>query len=92
MRAYNERRGSSTAQGYGAEHQALRAQLIAERGNFCEDCGGSPMPANPLDLDHLDGNKFNRSRANLRLRHHDEHSRKTALLDGRWGKPALVGR
>lgn len=88
--AYNARRGSSSAQGYGAAHRALRAQAIAERGEICQDCGGAPEPGNPIEADHVvalkDGGTMTLD--NIRLRHKSEHSRKTALVDRRWGPRA----
>lgn len=61
--------------------------MIRERGERCEDCGEPPRPDDPLDLDHIIPRRRGGSddRANLRLRHHSEHSRKTARHDGRWG-------
>lgn len=79
-------RGSSAQQGYGSAHRRIRARVISERGNVCEDCGLPPTPTSPLDLDHVDGDKTNYERSNLRLRHHGEHSSKTVRMDGGFGR------
>lgn len=87
-RSYNARRGSSTDQGYGSPWQALRAQIIRERGAICEIDGEGPREDDGLDLDH----RVARAKGgtddptNLRLVHHSEHSRKTVLVDHGLGR------
>ena len=52
------RPGSTTARGYGAQHQALRKQLLAELranpGQPCWRCGQPMYPDQALDLGHDD--------------------------------------
>lgn len=51
-----DRRGSTTARGYGWEHQRQRAELLAAHP-LCQRC----RQRWATDLHHRDGNPFNRS-------------------------------
>lgn len=52
---YEQRRGSSTARGYGTEHRRLRAKLAPKAvGKRCVRCGQPIRPGQPIDLDHTD--------------------------------------
>lgn len=64
-------RGSSSARGYGSEHERIRKALLAEEP-LCGFCGREWS----TDLHHLDGNNRNTDRSNLLMacgRCHDQH-------------------
>lgn len=47
--------GGTTARGYGAEHQRLRAALLPQAwGRPCTRCGQPLVPGQQVDLDHTD--------------------------------------
>lgn len=81
-------RGSSTAQGYGSAWRRLRLQILA-RDPICRDDSGCSAPS--VDVDHIKARKLFANSAdadlasNLRGMCRRHHSRKTALVDGRWG-------
>ncbi len=80
-------RGSATQRGYGAQWAARRRYIIASRGNRCEECGQPGYQDDPLDVDHVISRRKGGTDdpSNLKVLHHSEHSRKTALVDGGWG-------
>jgi hypothetical protein len=46
---------STTARGYGYQHQQLRRALLPYAyGQPCHHCGKTMQPGQPLDLDHTD--------------------------------------
>lgn len=52
---------------------------------MCEDCGGGPRPRDPLDIDHRIplAKGGSDDDANLAIRHHSCHARKTGRFDRR---------
>jgi 5-methylcytosine-specific restriction enzyme A len=66
-------RPSARRRGYDRRWEAVRAAVLAEE-LACTDCGSTDRP----HVDHIDGNPFNRSRANLRRLCHSCHSKRTA--------------
>ena len=56
----------------------IRKRIFEERGKKCEDCGWAEInPFNgdiPVQIDHLDGNKKNNKRENLKIRCPNCHS------------------
>lgn len=47
--------GTTTANGYGYDHQRLRRALLPEAyGKPCPRCGKPMLPGQSLDLDHTD--------------------------------------
>lgn len=47
--------GSTSARGYGHQHQQLRAQLLPQAwGQRCPRCGRVMLEGQALDLDHTD--------------------------------------
>jgi 5-methylcytosine-specific restriction enzyme A len=67
-------RPSAAARGYDRPWRHLRLEVLAEEP-ACRLCGSTEKP----HVDHLDGNPFNRSRANLRRLCHSCHSRHTGV-------------
>ena len=56
-RAYEQRRGTTTARGYGQAHQATRtrwAARVATGQVACTRCGQVIQPTQPWDLGHSD--------------------------------------
>jgi hypothetical protein len=52
-----------------AKSSSIKRNLLREQGNICQQCGrteweGEPIP---LELDHIDGDRTNHSRNNIRL-------------------------
>ncbi|MGH8306298.1 MAG: HNH endonuclease [Steroidobacteraceae bacterium] len=68
-RAEQQRKGSSTARGYGAEHRRLAKEVVTEHvrryGHVCPGYGIPPHTALKFQLHHVDGNVLNRARSNL---------------------------
>ena len=53
--AFPRSKASTTARGYGAEHQQLRAQLLPSAyGKPCTRCGKPLLPGQALHFDHND--------------------------------------
>lgn len=79
---YNEQRGSSTAQGYGARWRKLRLLVLA-RDPICRACQRAPS----TDVDHITPKRRGGldTLENLQGLCGSCHARKTALSDGRWG-------
>ena len=61
-RAGRPARGSTTARGYGTEHQRQRAMLLKARP-VCERCGDGWSH----HLHHIDRNPFNRHESNIEM-------------------------
>ena len=92
-REYDARRGSPSKRGYGRRWQKKRNRIL-RRDPFCKcklkQCGHAPgkCGAFSTDVDH----KVSRRRGgtdsdeNLEGTCHICHSRKTAIIDSRWGK------
>ncbi len=79
-------RGSSSQQGYGAAWRRVRA-VVLQRDPICRDEAGCNQRS--TDVDHIVARKHGGSddASNLRGLCHRHHSRKTAIIDGRWGRP-----
>lgn len=79
---YNEQRGSSTAQGYGARWRKLRL-LVLGRDPLCRTC----QRASSTDVDHITPKRLDGTDTleNLQGLCGPCHARKTAVSDGRWG-------
>lgn len=80
-RRYDQRKGSSTARGYGQHHRKLRTIVLNEQP-LCAMCDR----AWATDLDHIDGNNRNTDRANLQGLCRSCHARKTAEQHPRWAR------
>lgn len=80
-RAIDERRGSSSARGYGATWQRVRRAVLA-REPLCRfhDERGETVAA--TDVDHIDGNSRNNHPENLRPLCHACHSARTMRDQG----------
>lgn len=53
--AFTQPKASTTARGYGAKHQKLRAQLLPSAyGTPCARCGRPMLQGQALHLDHTD--------------------------------------
>jgi 5-methylcytosine-specific restriction endonuclease McrA len=63
---------TTTQQGYGWAHKKLRAVVLAEEP-LCRICAN----AFSTDMDHIDGNPFNRSRENVQGLCESCHIKKT---------------
>ena len=55
------KRLKTAARGYNALHQRQRVQVIREQSGICAIC----RKAFAAELDHIDGNPWNKDRANL---------------------------
>src|ERR1044072_4125830 len=51
--AYEQARGTRTARGYGAEHQAAKRTLRAEGHTHCAACGEAFTAENPMQTGHV---------------------------------------
>ncbi|SEG44707.1 Recombination endonuclease VII [Thermomonospora echinospora] len=88
--------GSTTARGYGYNHQQLRkallAKLKARPGQPCPHCGHPMHPDQALDLDHTDDRTAYRglahrscnTAAGARKLARRRRKAKAAKLTGRW--------
>lgn len=87
------RRGSSTAQGYGAIWRRLRLLVLAEEP-LCRDPFGlhEGRTVAATDVDHIDGDNRNGDRANLQGLCHACHSVKTNREQGGGWPRARRGR
>ena len=91
-RLYDDRRGSSSARGYGSRWQAYRRAFLLEHPLCeCELHQGRDDAPCATDVDHIrpvtgpdDAGFWDRS--NHQALAHACHSRKTAREDGRWGR------
>lgn len=76
--AYNERRGSSTQQGYGSAHRRLRL-LVMHEEPLCRHCLAEGRTTPSVDMDHIvplsQGGTNDRSNLQMLCRSH--HSIKT---------------
>ncbi len=77
--AQPDNRPSSTARGYGYQHQQLRTQVLQEEP-YCRLCG---RPSGHMD--HIDGNVKNNNRDNLQGLCASCHSKKTIQCNHGWG-------
>ena len=56
-----------------------RSPYHAYRKDYCEDCNFKPVHISQLDVDHVDGDRFNNDPANLRTLCANCHRLKTHL-------------
>lgn len=77
------------ARGYGAAHQRLRREVLAEEPS-CALCGTEFLEGDVREMDHADGDVTNTERSNLRAVHRACHSRKTVAEQSRWGRGARI--
>jgi 5-methylcytosine-specific restriction protein A len=73
----DERRGSSTARGYGYAWQQLRLHMLRDEP-LCRMCKAEGRVTAATEVDHVDGNSRNNARENLRPLCKSCHSRRTA--------------
>lgn len=94
----DQRRGSSTARGYGADWQRLRARFLAAHPLCeCDDCKGGELRVTPAEVvDHIeaieDRPELRLVESNLRAMSktcHDRHTARTRGF-GRKGSTATV--
>lgn len=81
-REHDDRRGSSTARGYGARWQRVRASVLARRPR-CEDCARLGRVTLASEVHHIDGDTRHNTDDNLMPLCKGCHSRRT--LAGRGG-------
>lgn len=74
-RQSDQRRPDATARGYDRKHRADRKAYFAQHP-LCQDPSGCIAPA--TDLDHIDGNPFNRDWSNYRGLCGHHHKLRTA--------------
>lgn len=80
-RRQDDRRGSSTARGYGSRWQRIRKSLLA-RYPLCVMCQAEGRVEAATEVDHIDGNSRNNDRENLRPLCKPCHSRRTIRDQG----------
>ena len=78
-----KRRGNSAQRGYGYRWRKIRARVL-EQHPICMKC--NQAPSNTVDhiLTKAQGGTDDES--NLQALYRECHSRKTALVDDRWGR------
>ena len=83
LRARDRRRGGSSARGYGAAWQRLRAEHLALEPWCACGCGQAAT-----DVDHIVSRRAGGpdEHGNLQSLSHGHHSRKTVLRDGGFGR------
>ena len=59
----------------------LRSPYHAYRKDYCEQCDFKPVHISQLDVDHIDGDRFNNDPDNLRTLCANCHRLKTHLAD-----------
>lgn len=80
-RAFDLRRGSSSARGYDWRWRKIRAVVLAEEP-LCRFCSEQGYVVSAEEVDHIDGNSRNNDRANLRPLCRGCHSARTARDQG----------
>lgn len=76
-RRIDDRRGSSSARGYGYQWQKLRLTILADEP-LCRTCDAADRTTAATEVDHIDGDSANNDRANLRPLCKPCHSARTA--------------
>ncbi len=59
----------------------LRSPYHAYRKDYCEQCDFKPVHISQLDVDHIDGDRFNNDQSNLQTLCANCHRLKTHLAD-----------
>jgi len=79
----DQRRPDSNRRGYGHQWRVLRARIL-ERDPICKKCGEEP--SNTVDHLTTKARGGTDDESNLRGMCRRCHSRKTAVVDDRWGR------
>ena len=83
-RQYERDRGTSTARGYGRLHRKIR-EIVMREEPLCRECLKIGRVTPSYEMDHIDGDAFNRARSNLQMLCKACHARKTIREQGGFG-------